>query len=108
VITENPVRISNFLLGETDRGYLDAVKPLCSESQIGERNSVSVRRVCRGFTRPEAVFAEASQTSAPSACEDHLSGVALVSVVKSSNLRNHYDVPVFRLLHYSRLWGVLC
>src|ERR1700756_5827697 len=66
VITENPVRISNFLLGETDRGYLDAVKPLCSESQIGERNSVSVRRVCRGFTRPEAVFAEASQTSAPS------------------------------------------
>src|ERR1700746_1861265 len=78
VITENPVRISNFLLGETDRASLDAVKPLCSESQIGERNSVSVRRVCRGFTRPEAVFAEASQTSAPSACGGHLSGGALV------------------------------
>jgi hypothetical protein len=39
--------------------------------------------------------------------EDHLSSVALVSVVKSSDLRNHYDPPVFRLFNYSRLRGVL-
>jgi hypothetical protein len=36
-----------------------------------------------------------------------LSGVALVSMMKSSNLRNYYNAPAFRLLHGSRLWSVL-
>jgi hypothetical protein len=32
-----------------------------------------------------------------------LSGVALVSVMKSSDLRNHYDAPAFWLLHGPRI-----
>jgi hypothetical protein len=36
-----------------------------------------------------------------------LSGVALVSMMKSSTLRNYYNAPAFRLLHGSRLWSVL-
>jgi uncharacterized protein (DUF736 family) len=36
-----------------------------------------------------------------------LSGVALVSMMKSSNLREYYNAPAFRLLHGSRLWSVL-
>lgn len=36
-----------------------------------------------------------------------LSGVALVSMMKSSNLRDYYNAPAFRLLHGSRLWSVL-
>jgi hypothetical protein len=36
-----------------------------------------------------------------------LSGVALVSMMKSSNLRNYYNTPAFRLLHGSRLSSVL-
>jgi hypothetical protein len=35
-----------------------------------------------------------------------LSGVALVSVMKSSDLRNHYDAPAFWLLHDSRFRSV--
>ena len=33
--------------------------------------------------------------------------LALVSVVKSSDLRNHRDAPVLWFLHDSRLWGVV-
>ena len=36
-----------------------------------------------------------------------LSGLALVAVVKSSDLRNHNDAPAFRFLNGSRLRGVL-
>jgi hypothetical protein len=35
-----------------------------------------------------------------------LSGVALVSVMKSSNLRNHYDAPAFWLLHGPRFRSI--
>ena len=35
-----------------------------------------------------------------------LSGVTLVSVMKSSDLRNHYDAPAFWLLHDSRFRSV--
>ena len=35
-----------------------------------------------------------------------LSGVALVSVMKSSDLRNHYDAPAFWLLHGSRFRSI--
>ena len=36
-----------------------------------------------------------------------LSDLALVAVVKSSDLRNHNDAPAFRCLNRSRLRGVL-
>jgi len=35
-----------------------------------------------------------------------LSGMALVSVMKSSDLRNHYDAPAFWLLHGSRFRSI--
>ncbi|MGC1651050.1 MAG: hypothetical protein WA741_34925 [Candidatus Sulfotelmatobacter sp.] len=49
------------------------------------------------------------QTNGAIVAEDRLtqSGVALVSVMKSSDLRNHDDAPAVRLLHDSRLWSVL-
>jgi hypothetical protein len=50
------------------------------------------------ITRTEAIVAKARLI---------LSGVALVSVMKSSDLRNHYDAPAFWLLHGSRFRSVL-
>jgi hypothetical protein len=57
-----------------------------------------VTRLLWFIRRTEVIVAEDGLT---------LSGVALVSMMKSSDLRNHYDAPAFWLLHDSRLWSVL-
>ena len=47
--------------------------------------------------RTEAIVAEDRLT---------LSGVALVSMMESSDLRNHYDAPAFWLLHGPRFRSI--
>jgi hypothetical protein len=57
------------------------------------------RRLLWFTRRTEAIVAEGPANAS-------LRCLALVSVVKSSDLRNRYDAPAFWLLHYSRLRSV--
>src|SRR5580704_14793825 len=91
---ENLVCMPTLSAGETDRGNHSVAIQRRSESQSGEckgQSGVSSRRDCFGsLRRTEAIVAEDRLT---------LSGVALVSVMESSQLRNRDDAPAFWLLH---------
>jgi hypothetical protein len=62
-----------------------------------QKSRIGPRRACIGGSQGEGKILEAI------VAEDRrsLSGPPLVSVVKSSDLRNHYDAPTFWLLHCS-------
>ena len=103
VITENLVCMPTPSAEENDRGGLEVAERRVLDRKAGsaKRNPVSAREEIAWLTRrTEAIVAEAP-TNASLRC------LALVSVVKSSDLRNHYDAPTFWLLHYSRLRSVL-
>jgi hypothetical protein len=87
--------------GETNRGNRAAAMQRRSEWQSGEckgKFGLGPRADCLVHKQNGTIVAGDRLT---------LSGVALVSMMKSSNLRNYYNAPAFRLLHGSRLWSVL-
>ena len=103
VITENLVCMPTPFAEENDRGGLEVAERRVLDRKAGsaKRNPVSAREeIALVNTTTEAIVAEAPTNAS-------LRGLALVSVVKSSDLRNHYDAPTFWLLHSSRLRSVL-
>src|SRR5580704_10609544 len=98
---ENLVCMPTLSAGETDRGNRSVAIQRRSESQSGVQRTIRCQLATRllwFIRRTEAIVAEDRLT---------LSGVALVSVMESSKLRNRDDAPAFWLLHYSRLRSVL-
>src|ERR1700733_4196466 len=93
VVTENSVRAGNAKILSACRHSLPE-KLICKRTircQLATGLLWFIRRT-------EAIVAEDRLT---------LSGVALVSVMESSQLRNRADAPAFWLLPYSRLRSVL-
>src|SRR5271169_3846857 len=90
-----------FPLRRLERYSGDGVAP--GLQGVGLRDS---RR--RGCEQRKVCFSpEAKCQWQSSLLRQRLSGLALVAVVKSSDLRNHNDAPAFRFLNRSRLRGVL-
>ena len=69
----------------------------CPESQSGE---------CQEGSQDQGKIFGSRNRRAPTNYHQ-LASLALVAMVKSSDLRNRHDAPVFWFLHYSRLWCVL-
>jgi hypothetical protein len=74
-----------------------------SSSSAGKRCGLGWRTLCVG----SQVHGKISETIIAGTDERSLSGVALVSVMESSKLRNRDDAPAFWLLQGSRLRSVL-
>jgi hypothetical protein len=100
VVTENLVCMLTLSAGETDQGTGVAAMQGVLDLKAGsaEKNPAWLATKLLWFIRrTEAIVSEDRLI---------LSGVALVSVMKSSDLRNHYDAPAFWLLHGPRFRSI--
>ena len=96
VITENLVCMPTPAAAGTDRGYLEAAR---EDNGVLFREAACKRKRVSGREDIALVY----KTTGSSSARDRrsLSGVALVSVMESSKLRNRDDAPTFWLLHDS-------
>jgi hypothetical protein len=100
VVTENLVCMLTLSAGETDQGTGVAAMQGVLDLKAGsaEKNPAWLATKLLWFIRrTEAIVSEDRLI---------LSGVALVSVMKSSDLRNRYDAPAFWLLHGPRFRSI--
>src|ERR1700685_3747153 len=100
VVTENLVCMLTLSAGETDQdtGVAAMQGVLDLKAGSAEKNPAWLATKLLWFIRrTEAIVSEDRLM---------LSGMALVSVMRSSDLRNHYDAPAFWLLHGPRFRSI--
>jgi hypothetical protein len=121
------VRDPNFLLGPEKGDQLYTRNAVVTENldctrslSAGELIKAPVQQRCNGVLDRKAGSAEKNpawlatrllwfiRRTEAIVAEDRLilSGMALVSVMKTSDLRNHYDTPAFWLLHGPRFRSI--
>jgi hypothetical protein len=131
-----PLRIPNGLAADETRGSwlysfrltstatgtlsLPKISSACRHSLLEKLIKATVQQRCNGVLDRKAGSADENPARLATrllwfirrteaiVAEDRLklSGVALVAMVKSSDLRNHYDAPAFWLLHGSRFRSI--
>ena len=110
MVTENSVRAGNAKISSACRHSLLEKLIEGNRAAAMQRRSGSQSGECReefGVARDEIALVHKTNGSYRRRGPTELSGMALVSVMKSSDLRNHDDAPTFWLLHGSRLRSVL-